>query len=137
MLSSVLFLVAFVGALALGNLTPEAREDNNAGGSAQAYVVDVPELALADTLVEHVTASDSVGHGLTYAWSATGGSFDNAAVASPKWTAPANTTYRSSRGSLRIATSVAGSAVGWPIESRYCRFSLFIVPKKLVNIVAG
>ncbi len=38
-----------------------------------------------------VTASDADGDALTFAWTATDGSFDDASAASPSWTAPATT----------------------------------------------
>ena len=37
-----------------------------------------------------VMATDSLGHTLSYQWSATGGSFDNATTQNPVWHAPAN-----------------------------------------------
>ena len=38
------------------------------------------------------TASDAIGHAITYAWTATGGTFDDATAQNPTWTAPANET---------------------------------------------
>ena len=39
-----------------------------------------------------VTAVDSAGHGLNYQWSADAGTFKDATLASPTWTAPVNST---------------------------------------------
>ena len=38
-----------------------------------------------------ITAADSLGHNLSYLWTAAAGAFDNATSATPVWTAPANT----------------------------------------------
>ena len=38
------------------------------------------------------TASDTLGHALTYAWTSTGGTYDDATAQNPTWTAPANAT---------------------------------------------
>jgi len=58
-----------------------------------------------------VSASDNFGHALTYAWTSTcagglqAGSFDNAAAAAPKWTAPANATGASQNCALKVTVS--------------------------------
>ncbi len=39
-----------------------------------------------------VSATDSSGHSISYSWTATGGSFDNANLQNPIWYAPRNTT---------------------------------------------
>ena len=38
------------------------------------------------------TASDTIDHSITYAWTATGGAFNDATAQNPTWTAPANAT---------------------------------------------
>lgn len=52
-----------------------------------------------------VTAEDSLGHDLTYQWFANVGSFNNATLASPIWTAPTNMT--GATVSHQIAVKVA------------------------------
>jgi hypothetical protein len=57
-----------------------------------------------------VTASDSLGHTLTYAWVSTctalsSGTFDNAASATPTWTAPANATGASQNCALKVTVT--------------------------------
>jgi hypothetical protein len=54
-----------------------------------------------------VTASDSLGHGLTYAWAQTctglsAGAFDDATIPTPTWTAPVNTTGASRTCALKV-----------------------------------
>src|SRR5207249_756274 len=58
-----------------------------------------------------VSATDSFGHDLTYAWIATcagltsKGTFDNATVATPTWTAPGNTTGLSKTCVLKVTVN--------------------------------
>ena len=58
-----------------------------------------------------VSASDSFGHTLTYAWTSTctgglpGGSFDSATLTTPTWTAPINTTGASQTCALKVVVS--------------------------------
>ena len=58
-----------------------------------------------------VSATDSLGHALTYAWTATcptlggNGSFDDATLPNPVWTAPANTTGSQQSCTLSVTVS--------------------------------
>ena len=58
-----------------------------------------------------VAASDSLGHAINYAWSAScpglpsNGSFSNPAVQSPNWTAPANTTGSPQSCNIEVTAS--------------------------------
>ncbi len=60
-----------------------------------------------------VSASDSFGHTLTYAWTSTctgglpAGGFDNATLTTPTWTAPINTTGASQTCALKVTVSDA------------------------------
>jgi hypothetical protein len=57
-----------------------------------------------------VTASDTYGHDLVYAWSAEGGagSFDNAAAAAPVWTAPVNATQSVQEYDISVTVTCSG-----------------------------
>ncbi|NLO06431.1 MAG: S8 family serine peptidase, partial [candidate division WS1 bacterium] len=57
-----------------------------------------------------VTASDSLGHALTYQWSADGGSFDDATLAAPTWTAPANATGTVAEYQISVTVTCAEDA---------------------------
>jgi len=57
-----------------------------------------------------VTASDSLGHGLTYAWTQTctgigTGSFNDTTIPTPTWTAPVNATGASRTCALKVTVS--------------------------------
>src|SRR5262249_39556023 len=58
-----------------------------------------------------VTASDSLGHAVSYSWSAScvalssNGSFDNPSARTPTWTAPTNTTGSPQTCTLRVTVS--------------------------------
>ncbi len=55
-----------------------------------------------------VTAEDSqVGHGMAYAWTATGGTFDDAAAQNPTWTAPENRTDANVEYTISVTVNCA------------------------------
>jgi len=58
-----------------------------------------------------VAATDSLGHGLSYQWSAEGGagSFDDATLAAPTWTAPANTSGSSQDYEISVTVTCNGT----------------------------
>ena len=52
-----------------------------------------------------ITASDSQGHTLGYSWSSPAGTFSNATIANPVWTAPTNTTGTTQTYTLSVTVS--------------------------------
>jgi len=57
-----------------------------------------------------VSAQDTLGHALTYAWTATGGAFDDATSAAPTWTAPSNTGEAVAEYTIEVTVSCAQDA---------------------------
>jgi len=69
-------------------------------------------VASGETANLNVAANDTLGHDLTYAWTADcpaalvgEGSFNNAALPNPTWTAPANTTGSQQNCTLQVTVS--------------------------------
>jgi hypothetical protein len=82
-------------------------------------------VASGGTVACSVTATDSLGHGLKYLWSADAGSFDNPALAAPTWTAPANLT--SSPQDHEISVTV--TCEGVPSAQRTSSFTQVVQPQ--------
>jgi hypothetical protein len=108
------------------NMGPAGFDNNTGFGLIQAdaalealheFRIDSPPSGIpnpvnpAGTVSLSVTASDSFGHSLTYAWTSTctggllPGSFDDASSPSPTWTAPANGTGVSRNCALKVTVS--------------------------------
>jgi len=79
-----------------------------------------------------VTAQDSLGHGLTYQWTATAGSFDNATAQNPVWHAPVNTTGSTQNYTISILVSCSG---GETASGSYSQ-SVLSVPDE-VTLISG
>jgi len=55
-----------------------------------------------------VSAEDSLGHAVSYQWSATGGGFSDASARNPIWYAPANATGATQSYEIRVIASCGG-----------------------------
>ncbi len=71
-----------------------------------------------------VTAVDSYGGGLGYAWTATAGSFDDDASPTPTWTAPANTTG----ADLAVTIAVTARSLAEPAVTDDGSFAVTVLP---------
>lgn len=64
-----------------------------------------------DVVACHVTAEDNFEHNLSYRWTATGGTFDNANIANPTWRAPANKTGKTQTFELKVVATCSEGAM--------------------------
>lgn len=73
-----------------------------------------------------VSAADSLGGRVGYAWSATAGSFDDAASRTPTWTAPGD----DAGGELTVTISVTAASLEEPGVSDADSFTVTVLPRQ-------
>ena len=86
----------------------------NASPAISSLVVSTTKLGPSESATLAVTAADPDGDALTYAWTATGGTFSGANTATPSWTAPATA------GSHTLTVTVSdgnGASVGLSVAA--------------------